>query len=144
MFIEVLNLNNYNLVKQAFVSPDTEMAKKAQELMDIIYKENPSFFPYGLNVAGHDEVYIINDALTKEAAGFVGWQERKENNKKIGSYSIGILPKFRKNGIAKEAVAKVIREKAKSVDRVVAYIKRDNIPSKKLAQSLNVSIIEEF
>jgi hypothetical protein len=44
--------------------------------MDRIYNENPSWWPYGLNVEGHDSVYIIEDKLTKQAAGFLGWQEQ--------------------------------------------------------------------
>jgi hypothetical protein len=41
--------------------------------MNSIYNENPKYWPYGLNVEGHDEVYLVRDSLTKKACGFVGW-----------------------------------------------------------------------
>ena len=107
-----------------------------QEVQDRILKDYADDFGKHTTHDTATKVRLVWDAIPSQIA--------KENNKKIGSYSIGILPKFRKNGIAKEAVAKVIKEKAKSVDRVVSYIKKDNIPSKKLAQSLNIPIIEEF
>lgn len=114
-------------------------------IMSRIYNENPSYWPYGLNVEGHNGgVYLIKDKMTKQAAGFVGWQTMYRDGKKVGSYSIGILPEFRNKGFAKEAVAKIINEKAASVDRVVAYVKHDNANSKGLAASLHVPVIEKF
>lgn len=41
--------------------------------MDKIYNENPTWWPYGLNVEGHKDVYLVKDATTNEVAGFVGW-----------------------------------------------------------------------
>lgn len=67
-----------------------------------------------------------------------------ENGKKVGSYSIGILPEFRCKGFAKEAVAKIISKKASQVDIVRSYIKKENTMSKNLAKSLNIPIIEDF
>lgn len=115
-----------------------------QAIMDRIYKEDPSYWPYGLGIPGHDGVYLIRDKMTKQAAGFVGWQESTEHGRKIGSYSIGILPEFRGCGFAKEAVAKIVRAKAASVDEVRAYIMSHNAPSKALAHSLGIAIKEEF
>lgn len=143
MTIETIKVNKYYLTKQAFVS-NSQSVKEASAIMDAIYAENPEWWPYGLNVEGHDEVFLIRDSFTKQAAGFVGWQQHKEGNKLVGSYSIGILPQFRGKGLAKEAVAKVIKEKAKQVDLVKSYVKSNNIASKKLAQSLNVPIVEDF
>lgn len=144
MFVKVLKINHQNLTKQAYVSPDTELAKEAQSIMDTIYNENPNWWPYGLNVQCHDDVYIVKDKLTEKSAGFVGWQTRTQNGKRIGSYSIGILPEFRGNGFAKEAVAKIVKEKAKEVDEVKSYVKKENTKSKALAKSLNIPVIEEF
>lgn len=127
------------------------MEKAASALSDVkdimgrIYKENPSFWPYGLNVEGHNGgVYLIRDKMTKQAAGFVGWQTMYRDGKKVGSYSIGVLPEYRNKGFAKEAVAKIISKKAATVDKVVAYVKSDNYKSKALAGSLGVPVIEKF
>lgn len=127
------------------------MEKAASALSDVkdimgrIYNENPSFWPYGLNVEGHNGgVYLIRDKMTKQAAGFVGWQTMYRDGKKVGSYSIGVLPEYRKKGFAKEAVAKIISKKAATVDKVVAYVKSDNYKSKALAGSLGVPVVEKF
>lgn len=127
------------------------MEKAASALTDVkdimgrIYKENPSFWPYGLNVEGHNGgVYLIRDKMTKQAAGFVGWQTMYRDGKKVGSYSIGVLPEYRNKGFAKEAVAKIISKKAATVDKVVAYVKSDNYRSKALAGALGVPVIEKF
>lgn len=80
---------------------------EAQAIMDRIYNEDPSYWPYGLGIPGHDGVYLIRDKMTKQAAGFVGWQQMME-----GGRLIGILPEYRGHGFAKEAVAKILREKA--------------------------------
>lgn len=144
MVINMLKVKTSKMYKQAFV-PNSSLIKQAQHLMDTIYKENPEWWPYGLNVEGHDSVYIIKDNLTKQAAGFVGWQERREDNGLLyGSYTVGVLPEFRNKHLAKEAVAKLIQEKKAGVDKIVSYVCPNNIPSKKLAESLNIPVIEEF
>ena len=131
------------MYKEAFVA-DSNLTKQAQQIMDRIYNENPSWWPYGLNVEGHDSVYIIEDKLTKQAAGFLGWQEQYKDGEKIGSYSIGILPEFRNKKLAKEAVAKLLQEKSASVDKIVSYVIAGNTPSAKLAESLSIPVIKEF
>lgn len=80
------------------------------------------FCKYGLGIPGHDGVYLIRDKMTKQAAGFVGWQQMMEGGRLIGSYYIGILPEYRGHGFAKEAVAKILREKAAGVDEVRSYV----------------------
>lgn len=131
------------MYKEAFVA-DSNLTKQAQQIMDRIYNENPSWWPYGLNVEGHDSVYIIEDKLTKQAAGFLGWQEQQKDGERIGSYSIGILPEFRNKKLAKEAVAKLLQEKSASVDKIVSYVIAGNVPSTKLAESLSIPVIKEF
>lgn len=112
--------------------------------MQRIYEEDPSYWPYGLDVPGHESVYLIRDAMTKAAAGFVGWQEMYEGFKKIGSYSIGILPEYRNKGFAKEAVAKILMEKSAGVDEVRSFICDWNAKSKGLANSLGIKIQTKF
>lgn len=117
---------------------------EVKSIMKTIYEEDPSYWPYGLDVPGHESVYLIRDAMTKAAAGFVGWQETWSGMKKIGSYSIGILPEYRGKGFAKEAVAKIIREKSASVDEVRSFICDWNSKSKALANSLGIKIQTKF
>ena len=127
--------------KQAY---DLSGRMEAQAIMDRIYNEDPSYWPYGLGIPGHDGVYLIRDKMTKQAAGFVGWQQMMEGGRLIGSYSIGILPEYRGHGFAKEAVAKILREKAAGVDEVRSYVMPHNQKSKALAASLGVPVHEEF
>lgn len=131
---------------QAGVKSAYNMQSRAevQSIMNRIYREDPSYWPYGLDISGHDGVYLIRDKMTKQAAGFVGWQEMNDHGRKIGSYSIGILPEFRGCGFAKEAVAKIVQAKAAGVDEVRAYVMSHNTPSKALANSLGITIQEKF
>lgn len=142
-YIVTLQIKDNGIEKTA-TEKDMQSYLKVQDIMSKIYNENPSYWPYGLNIPGHDSVYLIKDASNNEPIGFVGWQEHQEVGKTIGSYSIGILPEYRGKGFAKEAVAKVIREKAANVDIVYSYVKPDNTSSLKLANSLNVPVITAF
>lgn len=115
---------------------------EVQDLMDRIYNEDPSYWPYGLNVrAGDTDVFLIRDNMTKQACGFVGWQELCKNNKRVGSYYIGILPEYRGNGMAKEAVAKILQKKAAQVDYVRAFVMPHNDKSRQLANSLGIPVV---
>ena len=118
--------------------------REVEDVMQRIYKENPSYWPYGLSIPMHTNMYAIRDKGTEKIAGFVGWQEFNEGGKKVGAYSIGILPEYRKHGFAKEAVAKLLMEKSGHVDRVCAFIMPKNGPSHALANSLSVPIVEKF
>lgn len=117
---------------------------EVQAAMKRIYEENPGYWPHGLSIAGHDAVYAVREVGTEKVAGFVGWQERVENGRRIGSYSIGILPEYRQRGFAKEAVAKVLQLKAASVDEVRAYVMPGNTPSEGLAGALRLDVFNEF
>lgn len=122
---------------------NSESRRECEEIMSKIYKENPSFWPEGLDVAGHHDLYMIREASTGKAIGFTGWQEFvKEGGKKVGYYTIGILPGYRQNGFAKEAVRKLIKKKASGVDRVEAYIAPHNTPSIGLADKLGVTVVK--
>lgn len=146
---QITKVSSFQRYTVEFIPGGLEKAASAgkqevQEIMQQIYNEDPSYWPYGLDILGHQSVYMIRDNMTKKAAGFVGWQVSIEKGKKIGSYSIGILPEYRQKGFAKEAVAKVLREKAASVDEVRSYICSHNFKSKKLANSLGITIQEKF
>lgn len=117
---------------------------EVQACMKRIYEENPSYWPYGLDIPGHDAVYAVRDNATEKVAGFVGWQERNERGHRVGSYSIGILPEYRGKGFAKEAVAKVLRAKVAGVDEVRAYVVDGNKPSESLAGSLHINVHKKF
>jgi hypothetical protein len=61
---------------------------------------------------------------------------------KVGFYSIGILPEYRNNGYAKQAVAKLISIKAANVDRVQALVMKHNKPSLALAEALHIPVVK--
>lgn len=124
-------------------SINLEARRECEDIMKKIYEENPSYWPYGLDMAAHDGgVYMIREASTKKPIGFTGWQERMQGNTKVGFYSIGILPEYRNHGYAKQAVAKLISIKAANVDRVQALVMKHNAPSLALADSLNIPVIK--
>lgn len=124
-------------------SAATDLTSRQQttDIMERIRQENPSYWPYGLSIGHHDGgVYMIREASTREPLGFVGWQERSRGMRKIGYYSIGLLPEHRGSGYAREAVSKVIREKQAGVDEVRAMMVRTNEASRRLAESLGVEV----
>lgn len=143
-------MNQYSIEHIPFI-PDgekraysTKSYMEVQDVMNRIYNEDPTYWPYGLTIPGHSDVYAIRDKQTEKIAGFVGWQEIKQAGKKVGSYTIGILPEYRGKGFAKEAVAKILLEKSAGVDTVRAYVMHHNGPSKALAKSLSVPVKEKF
>lgn len=133
-----------SLTKSASTALDMSAREEARGIMKKIYDEDPSYWPYGLDIPGHESLYIVRDNMTKQAAGFVGWQELVERGRRVGSYSIGILPEYRNRGFAKEAVAKILQIKSANVDEVRAYVMPHNKPSHNLADSLGVKVQESF
>ncbi len=124
-------------------SINLEARRECEDIMKKIYEENPSYWPYGLDMASHDGgVYMIREASTRKPIGFTGWQERMEGSTKVGFYSIGILPEYRNNGYAKQAVAKLISIKSANVDRVQALVMKHNKPSLALADALHIPVIK--
>lgn len=110
-------------------------------IMRRIYDENPSHWPYGLNTEQlRGGLYMVREANTKAPVGFVGWQEENQGMRKVGYYSIGILPEYRRRGWAKSAVQQIIRAKSAGVDEVRAMIHVSNDPSMELAKDLDVPI----
>jgi len=119
---------------------------EAVAIMDRIYRENPKHWPYGLNPDGFDGgLYLIREKQANASVGFCGWQERNEIRGsaaiKVGYYSIGILPEFRQNRYAKQALSQLIASKSANVDEVRALIVEDNNASRKLADALGVHTI---
>ena len=121
---------------------DTNSRMQVENIMQRIYEENPSYWPEGLSVKGHEDLYMIRSASTDAPVGFTGWQTRNESGRRVGYYTIGILPEFRQTGLAKEAVAKLIQKKSSEVDIVRAYIAPHNKPSLRLADALNVEVVK--
>jgi RimJ/RimL family protein N-acetyltransferase len=124
-------------------SINLEARRECEDIMKKIYEENPSYWPYGLDMASHDGgVYMIREASTRKPIGFTGWQERMDGSTKVGFYSIGILPEYRNNGYAKQAVAKLISIKSANVDRVQALVMKHNKPSLALADALHIPVVK--
>jgi len=143
----------YSFSKSASIDPASR--RECEEIMSEIFKENPSYWPYGLSIKGHQsadhaDVYMIREASSRRPVGFTGWQEFQERSVpgnetspliKVGYYSIGILHEYRGHGLAKAAVARLLREKAASVDEVRAFIMPHNKPSIELAARLGVPVV---
>lgn len=120
---------------------------EADSILRRIYTENPSYWPNGLSVGHFDGgLWLVREKSSSAAVGFVGWQERQERSpaglRKVGYYSIGVLPAFRGNGFAREAVGKLLGMKSASVDEVRALVKQHNEPSLRLAASLQVPVVK--
>ena len=118
--------------------------EKAADIMRRVLDEEPSYWPYGLEVGQFDGgLYLISKQASSEPVGFVGWQVRQEQGRDIGYYAIGVLPEHRQQGFAKQAVQALLREKAASVDEVRALVCSHNQPSKNLAHSVGVTLVEK-
>lgn len=117
---------------------DHDAVKKASGILERILTEEPEFWPYGLSVDQFDGgLYMLSkSANSKDYIGFVGWQEREEAGKTVGYYAIGVLPEYRRQGLAKAAVQKLLREKSAGVDEVRALVMSHNTPSQQLARSI--------
>jgi RimJ/RimL family protein N-acetyltransferase len=115
--------------------------RECEDVMDAVYRENPEFWPNGLSRQHFDGgLWLVREDSTGKAAGFTGWQERDEDGRKIGYYSVGILPHYRNRGMAKAAVRALIREKSSNVDCVKALVRAWNTPSLGLAGVLGVPV----
>jgi len=114
---------------------------ECQRVMGRIYAEDPTYWPHGLTVPQHtDGLWLIREASTNKPAGFTGFQVFPEKGKRVGYYTVGVLPEYRHKGIAKQAVARLMQNKAREVDEIRAYVMSHNVPSLALARRLNVPI----
>lgn len=113
-----------------------------ESIMRRIREEDPSYWPHGLKADQFNGgVYLVKKSSTSDPVGFVAWQNFDEGGRRVGYYSIGILPEHRGQGLAKEAVSKVIRGVGAECDEVKAYVMEHNKPSLALAESLGVPVI---
>lgn len=117
---------------------DPETVKQASGILQRILAESPDYWPYGLSVDQFDGgLYMLSkQAGSNDFIGFVGWQERNEPGKRVGYYAIGVLPEYRRQGMAKAAVQKLLIEKSAGVDEVRALVVAQNEPSQQLARNL--------
>lgn len=114
-------------------------AHTVRGIMRRIYDEDRSYWPYGLSLDNMDGgCWLVKDAATDMPAGFVGLQKRAHDGKMHGYYVIGILPEFRRRGLAKSALHKMMKEAAGEVDDFRAFIAEHNAPSVALAESAGV------
>jgi len=125
------------------IASTADSRRDCESIMERIRTENPSYWPHGLSVAHHDELFLIRSASDRRAIGFTGWQTLPEKGRRIGYYSIGILPEFRNQGFAKEAVARVMSKMAECVDEVRAFIVPGNEPSMAVARQLHIPVVHK-
>jgi len=120
--------------------------KEARDIMERIRAEEPKYWPHGLSADHFDGgCYLIREKQSSVPVGFTGFQTRIEKEagvpKRVGYYSIGILPEYRKSGFAKQAVSRLLEMKAATVHRMKAMIVEGNAPSMALAESLHVPAV---
>jgi len=125
---------------------ESDGLREVRSIMHRIYQEAPSNWPYGLSADHFDDgCYLVREKQSSTPVGFAGFQRRWEFDgdrpSRVGYYSIGILPEYRNNGLAKEAVGKLIAMKSAGVDKVKALIVKGNTPSLRLASSLGVPAV---
>jgi RimJ/RimL family protein N-acetyltransferase len=130
------------IVKSGY-TVNRESREKCAALMEKIRSESPGYWPNGLDIGGFDDIYMVRKASDNEPVGFVGWQTRIEKYARVGYYSIGILPEYRKQGFAKQAVSEMLEKCAATVDVVRAFIMPSNAPSHALADSLGVPVVHK-
>jgi RimJ/RimL family protein N-acetyltransferase len=122
----------------------------AESVVQQVYEENPSYWPYGLKLgnflkSADREIHLLIDKKSSKPAAFVGWYEDADDaGQKIGYYSIGVLPEYRGQGLAKEAVRQICKMKAASVDTIRAHIVPHNKASRALAASLGIKVETDF
>lgn len=125
----------YQQVKSAAALDD------AEEIMSEVYNEAPQHWTNGLTKEHFDGgLYLVRKEASGDPVGFVGWQERQEGLRKIGYYSVGIRPQYRRQGLAKEALTQLISMKSANVDEVRALVEKTNKPSQALAENLGVKL----
>lgn len=145
--IEVPRLPRYAAGMFKCAAVDTTSLGEADAILRRIYTENPDYWPNGLSVGHFDGgLWLVREKSSSTPIGFVGWQERPEQTRrgriKVGYYSIGVLPAYRGNGYAREAVGKLLGMKSASVDEVRALVKQHNQPSLRLAASLRIPVVK--
>jgi len=116
--------------------------EEAFNIMEQIHGEDTTKWPHGLypdqyNGEG-DNIYLIRKSASAGPVGFIGWQESMDAGRKVGYYSIGVLPEYRQQGFAKAAVASLLQEKSASVDEVRAMVMDGNAASIATAKAVGI------
>lgn len=130
------------MVKEVPMELALDQEKTLDSILKKIYQENPQYFPYGLNrdlYSGFDDVLNLVFSEKGIPIGFAGLQKRIDNlGKRIGYYSIGILPEYRGKGFGRSAVKALLedRKNKESVNGYKALISKTNVPSLSLLNSL--------
>lgn len=112
------------------------------KILSGVYRDNPQWWPYGLKRAQFDESFAVRDPKSGAYCGFTGWQFRHDDaGKPVGYYAVGILPEFRRQGLAKRALQEMFTQhKPKHVNSIKAFIVPGNTPSCELARQLGVPV----
>lgn len=88
-----------------------------------------------------DKAWIVQDPATNKPAGFTGWQFRDGEKGKQAFYAVGILPEFRRQGLAKKALKQMFEKHTPAdVAEIKAFVVPDNKPSLGLARDLGVKV----
>jgi len=109
--------------------------------MDDIYHENPQAWPCGISeeLFADGDLFLIRKQASTAPVGFVGWQESiGGNGRRVGMYSIGVLPEYRRQGFAKQAVTQILEKKSAGVDEVKAYVVPGNTASVATARAVGI------
>jgi len=112
------------------------------QIADQVYRENPTWWPYGLSRRHLDGGAWLVKTSAGQPAGFVGLQLRagEKPRERVGYYAVGLLPQYRGTGLAKKALTHMLSETRHLYDRVGAYVVPGNIASERLAQKLSVPV----
>ena len=111
------------------------------EVLNRIYNSDKAWWPYGLKRSMLDKAWLINDPESGQPAGFTGWQFRQQDGQKMAFYAVGVLPEFRRKGLAKRALTEMFdRHLPADVAGVRAFIVPSNAPSLSLAAKLGVQV----
>ncbi|MBR0030770.1 MAG: GNAT family N-acetyltransferase [Treponema sp.] len=133
--IEIANMNFFDELKPV------QKAYEEEEVLGESQEFNPAV-----------SAFLLKKALSRNAL-FVALSGRKivgkaalnavgENYVQIGG--VYTVPEFRKKGIAKSLVQKIISEKTSSGKKIVLFAKKKNLPAQKLYESCGFERFGEF
>lgn len=111
-----------------------------ESVMDALLKAEPKFWPYGLHPDMFDSLNEIRH--DGKLAGFTAWQFRENGRDEppVGYYAVGVLPQYRRKGLASKALKSMLASKPAHIGEVRAFIHPDNKPSIELAKKLGVKV----
>lgn len=111
------------------IKPENELGS----IMDTLYKENPEYWPQGLNTnlfnGVGDRLFLIADNKNNRGAGFVGLQPFRPNTKTNGMatyISVGLLPEYRGKGLASKYLFDIVKKNIKPDEQVVWTANKNN------------------